>query len=403
MSAPSAIAAVTLTVNSMLDTHLKGEFPGLGITMLTPSSAGNTDSPTNHLNLYLYSTSVNTAFSNSTMHSQTKSGETGIPPLALVLKYLITVYNSTDDDTNGHQLLGAAMLTLHDHPILSRSDIEDALPEAGLHNQIERVRITHDVMSIDDMSKLWTSFQSEYRLSIGYEVSVVLIESTRPATTPLPVLTRGIAVQPNLIPPYPTIDGIEYPIHQSSALLGDALTINGHHLDGEILLVRFTHPRLQNPIDVPVVVPDDVTDKQVKVQIPDDPGNWPVGFYTAEIIITKAGNTRTTNNSPFTLSPIIDTINPPNPISRDQSDNVTLTLTCIPEVLPDQRAALLLGDREVLANEHENKTASLDFLITEAAVGEQYLRLRVDGVDSHLIKHDETPPVFDANMLVTIQ
>jgi len=46
-------------------------------------------------------------------------------------------------------------------------------------------------MSLEDVSKLWTTFQTQYRISAAYEVSVVIIESSRIVKTPLPVLTRG--------------------------------------------------------------------------------------------------------------------------------------------------------------------------------------------------------------------
>ena len=66
------------------------------------------------------------------------------------------------------------------------------------------------------MSKLWSAIQSHYRPSSAYQVSVVLIEGTRPAVSPLPVLSRGkrdpvtqrdrgVVVNPDLLPPLPTL------------------------------------------------------------------------------------------------------------------------------------------------------------------------------------------------------
>ena len=51
---------------------------------------------------------------------------------------------------------------------------------ATSHEQIERVRITPQPLSVDELSKLWTAFQTHFRISAAYQVSVVLIESTRP-------------------------------------------------------------------------------------------------------------------------------------------------------------------------------------------------------------------------------
>ncbi len=50
---------------------------------------------------------------------------------------------------------------------------------SDLHEQIERVRITHDPLSVDDLSKLWNTFQTQYRISTAYRVSVVLIDTAK--------------------------------------------------------------------------------------------------------------------------------------------------------------------------------------------------------------------------------
>ena len=293
------------------------------------------------------------------------------------------------------------MSALHDHPLLGSSEIQDALPDTDLHNQVERVRIAHDALSLDDMSRLWSSFQSEYSLSTGYEVSVVLIESRRSAKTPLPVLKRGISVQTGLIPAFPSISEIELPKQQITALLGDTLIIKGNHLDGDTVLLRFVHPDLSSPIDVPAL--GGGTENQISVQIPDNPLDWPVGFYTIEVAISKAGEQdRITNSLPLPLSPIIVSIAPSNPVSRDGSGNATLTLTCKPQVRPDQRAALLLGDREVLAEAHIIRTDTLVFIVEDAPVGSRFIRLRVDGIDSLLVDRNVSPPAFDSAMEVII-
>ena len=233
MSNPLAIAAVTSTLRNLLTSAALEDPELLDVDVSTqPPGIARDGNDANQLNLFLYSTSVDTAFSNTPMPGQSKNGESSMPPLALVLKYLITAYGRNNDDINGHRLMGRSMSALHDHPLLGRAEIETALPDADLHNQLERIRITHDVLSVDDMSKLWASFQSGYRLSTGYEVSVVLIESGRPSKTPLPVLTRGeddrgVSAQGDLTPPFPAITEIIFPDQQVRALPGDTLRLNG--------------------------------------------------------------------------------------------------------------------------------------------------------------------------------
>ena len=129
------------------------------------------------------------------------------------------------------------MSVLHDHSLLGADEIKNALVGNDLHQQIERVRITSQPLGIDDMNKLWGAFQTNYRLSVAYRVSLVLIDSQRPKRAPLPVLTIGkgdigIISQPSLIPPYPTLESISLPGKQNSARLGDSITLVGHHLSG---------------------------------------------------------------------------------------------------------------------------------------------------------------------------
>ena len=81
---------------------------------------------------------------------------------------------------------------------------------------------------------------------------------------------------------------------------------------------------------------------------------------------------------------------------------MTLTVTCRPDVLPAQRASLLLGSREVPAEDHDTSTGTLTFVVRDAAPGEHWLRLRVDGVDSLLVDRTVSPAVFDPSQKVTI-
>ncbi len=401
MSSPDALATVTATLKSLLHSLVDDEAK---VTTQPPSKARAGDD--DQINIFLYGTQINTAFTNAPMPGATRHGETVHPPLPLTLKYLITAYGANDDDISGQQLMGKLMSLFHDHPILGPTDIVGIMPDSNLHHQPERIRITADVLSLDEMSKLWASFQSaEYRLSVGYEVSLVLIESTRPSVTPLPVLTRGeadqgVLAQANLIPPYPAITDIAVSSQQPNAVLGDTLVISGHHLSGDSLSVRFSHPLLLNPIELPVLSVG--SDTQVRLDIPTVVADWRVGFYAVELVVSKVGGQRVTNAYPLTLAPAITAVIPVSPVPRNSSGAVTFNLGCRPDVLPEQRVTLLLGDREVPAQAHPAQTDTLVFVVDNAPVGTRYIRLRVDGVDSLLIDRSVTPSVFDSAMEVII-
>jgi hypothetical protein len=407
MSNSLAIAAVTATLRKLLFdwVSVAPDLADTSVTTHPPGGARDPNDNANQINLFLYQTVPNAAWRNMDMPRQIKPGETGQPPLALNLYYFLTAYGRNNDEVFSHRLLGQAMSILHDHPLLGAEEIEAALAGNDLHQQVERVRITPQPLSIDDMSKLWTMFQTEYRISAAYEVAVVLIESRRPARTPLPVLTRGpgdegVPAQPDLTPPFPTLESVHPPQRQPSIRLGEKLILNGHHLDGDELVVLFSHPRLEDPNQVPPLPGGTAT--EVQVEIPDVPTDWPAGTYTAAIgFMEGAELVRTTNQLPFGLAPsIVDTtLNPPPP---DSECDQILTVECSPLVRPAQSAALLLGDRGFRAQPHPISTNELDFCLKDVPAGEYFVRLRIDGVDSLLVDRSVTPPVFDETQKVTM-
>ncbi len=419
MSNARAIAAVT----SMLDYLIRqGTDAGTAIEKVTTRPPDKAREGTDgQLNIFLYQTAVNAAWRNMDLPGHTRPGETGASPLALNLYYLITAYGKDNDDISAHLLLGHAMQMLHDHSTISRADIEaasttgsldavhkSAIAEADLQNQVERLRITPVPLSLDELSRLWSMFQTPYRVSALYEVSVVLIESSRPVKAPLPVLTRGpvveieqdgkkrmietgIVVQPYLMSPYPHLEKVVFPTPQPSLVSGEKLVLEGAQLaqaGGETML-RFSHTHLSGKDElIKVKEPAGMT---LEVNIPDV---LPAGFYTVTAQVKgedEAGPGRISNALSFALAPTIDKIT----VGKTKA---TLTVTCRPAIEKGQRVSLLLGDRELLPKAPPKDASypltSLTFDVTAVEPGDYLVRLRVDGVDSHLIDHSQTPPVF---------
>jgi hypothetical protein len=412
MSNPLAIAATTLTLQAILQSGVLSDPHDLDlndttVTILPPDKArGNGNA--NQLNLFLYQIVPNAAWRNMNIPSQVASGETGTPPLALTLHYLVTAFGKDNDTTlpYGHHLLGKAMSILYDHALLGPDEIKAAtaasFPDSDLDKQVERVRITLQPMSLEEISKLWSGLVTQYRLSVGYEVSVALIDSTQPKKTPLPVLTRGagdkgVLSQASLISPFPALDQIQFPNSQTSARLGDILVLTGNNLDGTSVGLQFNHALWSTPVEVPPQAGGTAT--QVTVQIPTGPTAWPAGFYTVSLSVQRPGETyrRTTNQLSFALAPRI-TVAP----ASAAGPSITYTVTCSPEVWADQRASLLLGDQEILANAHPFQIANLTFAAQELSAGPYFVRLRIDGVDSFLVNRALTPPQFDPTQKVTV-
>ncbi|HEU4597711.1 MAG TPA: DUF4255 domain-containing protein [Pyrinomonadaceae bacterium] len=406
-----AVAAVTTTLRSLLTTALGGV---VNVTAKPLDEARQT--AFDQVNLFLYQVAHNAALRNTPMPGQIKPGESGHPPLALSLYYLVTAYGQNNEDDAAHRLLGQAMSALHDHPLLHPDEIRSAtqasLPDSDLHTQIERVRVTPQTMPTEEMSKLWAAFQTQYRISAAYQVSVLLIESTRPARTPLPALGRGtqadegVATQPDVTTPFPTLLSVETPDPRFGALLGDTLTLRGLNLAGAPAAVRLSHPVLNIEQTLNALLTH--TDEEITVAVPNVPADFPPGFWTVAVEVTRPGEpfNRTTNRQGFVLAPRVTNL--PASFARDVQGLATVVLNFEPEVRPAQRAALLLGDREIPAEPHPAQTGTLTFRVTNPppaaspAPVEHFARLRVDGVDSILVDRSGATPVFNVNQKVTI-
>ncbi len=417
MSNALAIAAVTATIRFLLENAVQADptLTGAIVTSKPPDKARGTNTG-RQLNIFMYQTQPNAAFRNSEIPQLARRGESGTVPLALNLFYLITAYGEEqrdDEEVMGHHLLGRAMSKLHDHSLLGAEEIRNAYPDNDLYQQIERVRMTLEHTTIDEISKLCTAFQTPYRLSTFYHVAVVLIDSGREPRSPLPVLTRGVEAHSTLIPPYPTIEELDLPVKQNAIRLGETLKIKGHNLDG-VTGIRLSNPHLPAPL---ILVPAaGATASEITVGIQNQSGGQAggaaavqtpelvAGIYSLAVIVRRVDEPadRTTNEVPLLLAPKITSPIASRPFARDATGNVTITLTCEPRVLPEQRVSLLVGDRAIPAAPHPTQTDSLSFTLTNAVPGQYFVRLRVDGVDSLLIDQSTTIPAFDTSQKVTI-
>jgi len=305
--------------------------------------------------------------------------------------------------------------------LLGTTDIEGITPDSGLQQQIERVRITPYTLSLDDMSKLWTSLHSaEYRLSTGYQVSVVLIDSTRANRAPLPVLKRGEQDRGADVTaaPSPSISGLRFPNQKPGVEFGDRITILGERLAGDNIVIRFQHPLLVDPLDplqprpVDILPEPERTDTEMAATLParaddaDVGSKWPAGFYTLSLLIQRTDIPAWTSNAlAMPLCPIILSIDP----TTAPAGNVILTLECLPQIRPDQRVLLLFGDRTIKADAivtpaDPSVATTLTFTVENAAarVTPYVLRLRVDGADSIPADFSGDTPKFADNQKVTI-
>lgn len=435
MSSAFAIAAVTAVLKDLLnDGLIDHDLAAIGnvtVTALPPDRIATTSAEEQpQLNLFMYQVMPNSGWRNVGLPSHSASGgRLTNPPLALDLHYFLTAYGK--EEFHAEALLGYAMQLLHETPVLTRTlinrTLKPTLPTgvtlppnltlpstSDLAEQVEQIKITPLTINSEELSRLWTAMQAKYRPTAAYQISVVLIESTKATRAALPVLRRGKedrgpSVQANLIPAYPTIAALTLPNNQPSALLGDTLTITGHDFAGEMgdktqvtVVVQFASPRLAAPLDITVPV-NAHSSTDITVQIP----NIPAGSYSLTVLVMPVGQpeeTRTANAALLVAPQITGGL---TPVTRTNIQNnlgtATLTLTCTPDVLPEQPVTLVLGDREVVANAHATPTNTLTFVAQKISAGVFRVRLRVDGVESLLVdRSNPQKPVFDESQKVTI-
>ena len=343
------------------------------------------------INVFLYHVGPNAAWRNEPLPQQ------GFPSLALDLRYLLTAYAPDNDGIEAHRILGRSLGVLHDHAVLSGAELAAALENSDVHQQVERIRLTPLTTAVEEMSSLWSSFQKPYNLSVAWQASVVLIESTRAARAPLPALTRGgtgassaengVVVMPQIGPVAPGIDWVAPPARQTSVRLGETLKIGGHLLAGAHVRLVVNQSRWTSSA---YLEPASVTARDVSVAIPSGgsaEADWPAGPYSISVGVTRElGEPEfVTNELPFTLAPAIVSITPAAG---------TVTAQVSPKVWPGQRVSLIVGERLVKPEPFAAKTDTLQFSLDGLSPGKYRLRLRVDGVDSLVVDKTTTPPSF---------
>lgn len=149
---------------------LQALLSGLDVTLESPATlptGGEADFK--KLNLFLYQVLEN-AFAKNQLWSSRSATDQQYPPLAINLYYMLTPY--AKDTLSAHQVLSHAIGILHDHAIVSGSQLGGTLPLV-----VEQLAIVLCPMTLEELTRIWNALQSPYRLSVCYEVRIALIES----------------------------------------------------------------------------------------------------------------------------------------------------------------------------------------------------------------------------------
>jgi hypothetical protein len=377
LSNSRAIAAVTSTLVNMLFQAVStdADLAGALVTALPPDRARQGGVAGNQINLFLYRTSIDAAWRNQDPPG-IRPGEAGQPALPLVLSYLMTAYGQGEQEVLAQKLLGVGMELLNDQPLLFPADIAAALAGSGLEDQPDRVRITPHPIPMDEISRLWSTFGTGYRMSATYDAAVVLIDSTRPRRAPLPVLARstGDAGPHASAQVAPFVQLVAPPLGQPGARPGDTVVLTGQGLGG-VTQVQLSGAALAAPVVLDVSA---VSDQSVSVTISAAPP-LPASMVAVTALTAGADGSVASNAVPLQLMPVLTNTAPLTGKLVDGS--VTLVVDCSPPVVGGQSVALVVGSR-IVPGAAGVSGRSLSFTLSGFAAGSYVVRLRVDGQDS---------------------
>ncbi|MCX9010217.1 MAG: DUF4255 domain-containing protein [Candidatus Methanoperedens sp.] len=176
MAGNTAIKDVGDTLITLLKDKMK-DLPDGSIVLGSPGEIKNDV----RISLFLYQVIENIHLKNMEMQ-QVDLSKQRYPPLIMDLFYMLTSHPSqeaTDKTLEAHLLLGRAMQILYDNSIVNGSALKGSLAVNR-----EELHITLALTSIEDMTKIWSTFQGKpYKPSACYLVTPVLIDSTRDKST----------------------------------------------------------------------------------------------------------------------------------------------------------------------------------------------------------------------------
>lgn len=405
MSDYLAVGGVSAVLKSLLTTALAAGGPTAilgataGITNVAPDLVNTGSDETPQINIFLYYASLNPALRNLNLPSMSANGgRLSNQPLAINLHYLVTAYGSHPFDAE--ILLAWAMKVFHDTPVVPRATIEQALedlltvlpvpPEqqlisaSTLASQVEHIRITPETLTTEEIYRLWTAFQTSYRPTTSYQVSVVVIQDTQSFASNLPVQKRSVLALPLISPLIDTIT-------PSMATVGQTITINGSNFLGDTaasttvsfdMAAGVAAATVQGSC-VRVVVPSTLFAGTHSIRVMRS-----VTFYSSPVAHPGFAS----NPAPFQLVPIIQppTAPPPPPAAPYQATQGSpFTLTLSPAVGVMQQVVVYMGDQAIpmppmpLSGPATSGTITVT-VPTTIAVGNHPLRVEVDGAQSRL-------------------
>ncbi len=400
MSNHLAIATVTAVLQRMLQTGVADDVSGALVTTLRPDTPGS-GMPDVGVNIFLYQASPNPAWRNADLRTRRpKENLIKHAQAGLDLYYLLSFYGN-EQELEPQRLLGSAIRTLVDQPILTpeiiRSVTESSsfrfLAGSTLDEQVQMVQFIPVPMTSEELSRIWSIFfQMPYILSFAFQATAVLIEGEKAGRSPLPVRSRQFYAMPNR----PFIEKIEQSGEISQAItLNSILNIRGKQLHSEQTKIRIGNAK---------ITPKTIDETEIKLDFTTllslEISHLKAGVQSLQIIHLAAESLNTnfqprieSNAIPFILCATIKIEEIAN--LEDLGDEYytgSLTIRTDLRVEVKQRVFLLLNgisDQNSYsyifpAQKRSRITHLLEFIIQKVQPGTYLARVQIDGAESPL-------------------
>jgi len=188
-----AIASITALLKQLLNNEIVQQFAhapvgDVLVTSLPPDRIKLDTEERAQLNLYLYRVTPNTTRQSVSMFAG-QAGNTTRLPLALDLHYLLAAYG--EKELQPDILLGCAAQLFHDNPMISASMLHtqltttrtsgsadpllEIITASTTSENLSAIKIVPEFLDIDQLSKLWASWQAHARPALTYQVSMALV------------------------------------------------------------------------------------------------------------------------------------------------------------------------------------------------------------------------------------
>jgi hypothetical protein len=365
------------------------------ISTLAPHTI-KSDPDENGLNIFLFLVTINQGYLNYDLPRRDTRGRIISNPLVgLDLHYLLTPYSIDNNEILTQQILGSTIRILHEKSVLTRQiiahefDIIEAadplnnIVNSGLEKQNESIKLVNKPLSIEDLTKLWSSyFQTNYRLSVAYVASPVIIESKKEAIHSLPVQERKIFVRQFRSP---IIEQIEpFVIQWDQNINKRIIHIIGKNLVSNNLKVEIGESQI--PSDHLTII----SDEKITVNLPND---LPAGIKRVKIIYGISNEDDDigfnsnhleyeSNTSIFILAPFITTDFPLQIVKGTIFD-----LDFKPPLKENQKIEVVIGEKifsQAFAKDQIFPTETMKIDSKDFPVTKSLFRLRINGADSFL-------------------